>query len=98
MQHVLEDEGFATIAAEHGQSALDLLKSGGVRPEVIVLDLGMPIMNGWEFLHCVSRDPALHAIRVVVVAGTERVHHERAWRSLRKPVDLDELLDAVREA
>jgi CheY-like chemotaxis protein len=99
IQHVLEDEGFATIAAEQGKSALEALRSERCLPDVIVLDLMMPILNGWDFLDSLHHDPKLVDIPVVVITGLpHRIDRERVSRALRKPVDLDELLDAVRNA
>jgi CheY-like chemotaxis protein len=99
MRHVLEDEGFPTLVADQGRTALAMLRSETQLPEVIVLDLMMPIMSGWDFLASLERDPRLRSIPVVVVAGMpQHIDRERVWRSLRKPIDLDELLEAVREA
>jgi CheY-like chemotaxis protein len=99
MQHVLEDEGFPTIAADHGHSALEALRTEGQLPDVIVLDLMMPIMNGWDFLESIRSDPKLVSIPVIVITGApERLDRERVSRALRKPVDLDQLLEAVRNA
>jgi CheY-like chemotaxis protein len=99
IQHVLEDEGFATMAAEQGHSALEVLRSEHGLPDVIVLDLMMPVMNGWDFLDSLHRDPKLVDIPVVVMTGMPHpIDRERVSRALRKPVDLDDLLDAVRNA
>src|SRR4051812_2704832 len=48
VQSILEDQGYRVTAAENGWEALELLRSGRA-PDVIVLDLRMPIMDGWEF-------------------------------------------------
>jgi CheY-like chemotaxis protein len=99
IQHVLEDEGFATMAADQGHSALEALRSEHGLPDVIVLDLMMPFMNGWDFLESLHHDPKLVDIPVVVITGMpHRIDRERVSRALRKPVDLDDLLDAVRNA
>jgi CheY-like chemotaxis protein len=99
IQHVLEDEGFPTIVADHGHSALEVLRSDDGLPDVIVLDMMMPIMNGWDFLETARKDPRLVSIPVVVITGmAERMDRSFVSRALRKPVNLDDLLDAVRNA
>jgi CheY-like chemotaxis protein len=90
----LELEGYAIVRAADGIDALIALRTGA-RPDVIVLDLEMPIMPGWEFREKQLSDPALAAIPVVVVSASSRA--VSADRRLTKPFDLDALLCAVRE-
>ena len=97
MQRVLEGEGFRTLGAEHGRAALDLLGLGGPLPAAILLDLAMPVMNGVDFLDSIGKDPRLARIPIVVVSAfPDRVDTERVSSRLRKPVDLDTLLEAIR--
>ena len=99
IRHVLEDEGFPTVVADHGHTALEVLRADEDLPDVIVLDMMMPIMDGWAFLATARRDPRLVSIPVVVITGlAERMDREFVSRALRKPVNLDDLLDAVRNA
>jgi CheY-like chemotaxis protein len=99
IRHVLEDEGFPTTVADHGHTALEVLRADEGLPDVIVLDMMMPIMDGWDFLATARRDPRLVSIPVVVITGLpERMDREFVSRALRKPVNLDDLLDAVRNA
>src|SRR2546428_350964 len=58
MRSVLEGEGYAVTAAENGLEALQHLRNG-LRPEVILLDLLMPVMDGWQFLRELRQDPEL---------------------------------------
>jgi two-component system response regulator MprA len=95
LRRVLTDEGFATLGAENGESALALLR-GDPEPDVIVLDLLMPTMNGWDFLERISREPAAAIPVIVVSAASEHIDRERVAASLRKPIDLESLLAAVR--
>jgi CheY-like chemotaxis protein len=96
---ILEDEGYAVAAAANGQEALDYLRDGGGRPHVILLDLMMPVLNGYGFRAEQLRDPAIADIPVIVVsadrgarlaAGELQVEHV-----LTKPVDIGILLDTV---
>src|SRR5262245_55573504 len=69
MPDVLERRGFHTLTAEHGGAALALLRAGLVKPSLILLDLTMPVMNGWEFLDAQAADPAIADIPVVVMSA-----------------------------
>jgi len=92
----LELEGFHVETAANGRQALDRL-SGGLKASVIVLDLMMPIMDGWQFRREQVRNSALASIPVIVVsaAGKERLANIEANSYLTKPIDLEELLREV---
>jgi CheY-like chemotaxis protein len=68
---ILAEEGIAAVGARHGQEALARLRGDGVRPMVILLDLMMPVMNGWEFRAEQLSDPSLAAIPVVVMSASD---------------------------
>jgi CheY-like chemotaxis protein len=95
---VLESEGFVVRAARDGREALDILH-GGFRPRLILLDLMMPVMNGWEFRAETKRDPALSSIPVVFVSALEPAPDRAAALDaagfLHKPFDLEALLQTV---
>lgn len=90
----LDIEGYATVLAADGVDALLALRMGA-RPDVILLDLEMPIMPGWEFRDAQLRDPAIAPIPVVVISSSLRA--VKADRRLAKPFDLDLLLRTLRE-
>ena len=89
----LELEGFHVETAANGRQALDRLSSG-LNASVIVLDLMMPVMDGWQFRREQVRNAALASIPVIVVsaAGKERMASIDANAYLSKPVDLEQLL------
>src|SRR5262245_40010193 len=70
---MLEDEGLTTILAANGREAIDKLSSDDIRPDVILLDLMMPVMDGWEFRAEQRRDPALEDIPVVLLSARNDV-------------------------
>lgn len=92
----LELEGFAVEMAANGEQALQQL-SQGVQANVILLDLMMPVMDGWQFRQEQVRRAELASIPVIVVsaAGRERIARIDADSYLSKPVDLEELLERV---
>jgi CheY-like chemotaxis protein len=95
LREVLEAERYAVRTAADGQDALAVLASAPQRPSLILLDLMMPGMNGWEFLKVLKADAGFAAIPVVVLsASSSKV--ESATVILRKPIALDTLLNVVR--
>jgi len=98
----LRDEGLEVAVAENGREALEILRSG-FRPFAIVLDLMMPVMDGWDFRYEQLRDPALRAIPVVIITATGfSADTIRAQFGnvdlLSKPVPYPELLDLLDRA
>lgn len=95
---LLEDLGYLVAVAANGRDALAHLQSAPP-PALILLDLIMPVMNGWVFRAEQQRDPKLADIPVVVVSGAANLpHHSAALNAvayLTKPVDLNMLLALV---
>jgi CheY-like chemotaxis protein len=93
----LELEGFYVRTAANGQLALQALRADSELC-VILLDLMMPVMNGWQFRQAQARDPVLSQIPVVVVTAAgarEDIPPIDAYGWLSKPVDLDRLLATI---
>jgi CheY-like chemotaxis protein len=95
---VLARSGYSVGLAANGVEALGYLRrTAGV--QVVLLDLMMPVMNGWEFRAVQRDDPALSSIPVVVFSGQGRLDEAAAVigaaANLRKPVHLQELLATV---
>jgi CheY-like chemotaxis protein len=94
----LRDEGFTVECARHGLEALGRLRAGS-RPALILLDLMMPVMTGWEFRYAQWQDRELAHIPVVVISGLEDSPRHAAWLEaddyVQKPIPADVLLDTV---
>ena len=69
LSEFLQGEGYNVSVAGDGRAALDQLRRG-LRPCVIVLDLMMPVMDGWDFRHEQLKDAELREIPVVVITAT----------------------------
>ncbi len=93
---ILNEEGYRTVAAADGAQALAWLRSSEAAPRLILLDLMMPVMNGWQFRERQRDDPRLSKIPVVVLtaAGATRGTVD-ADAMMAKPVRLDDLLALV---
>jgi CheY-like chemotaxis protein len=95
----LRVEGFDVVSAENGERALAYLRSAP-KPAVILLDLMMPRMNGWEFRAVQRADPRLTSIPVVIVSGDGHAETSAATLGatacLVKPIDFDKLVEVLR--
>jgi CheY-like chemotaxis protein len=74
---VLEDRGFQVRTASNGREALGLLRRLSPPPSVILLDLMMPILDGYGFLEEHRKDPTLAAIPVAIITAGHGVDHAR---------------------
>ena len=92
LTNVLEDEGFSVAALSSCEAALAYLHDSP-RPALIVLDLMMPGMEGWEFRHTQKGDRELADIPVISLSAVGKLVDVDV--ALRKPVDYDELVIAV---
>jgi len=96
----LKEVGFEVVKAENGQAGLNLLKNG-VRPDLILSDIDMPVMNGEEFCRNVHSDPVLASIPFVVLSANNdrpimrRMLQLGADAYLVKPFNVDQLVITV---
>ena len=93
---ILENEGYETALAEDGERALDLLAEIP-RPCLVLVDLIMPHMDGWQLVNVLSRDDRLATIPVVVMSAAANARTLPEHPTLKKPIDLEILLQIVRD-
>lgn len=98
LQDLLEAEGYDVIPASHGRQALEFLRSarGSKLPDLVVLDIMMPLVDGSQVLDEMKRDPVLAEIPVVVLSAAVRERPAGAAAFLRKPIPLQKLFDTIR--
>jgi CheY-like chemotaxis protein len=98
LQDLLEAEGYDVVPAGHGRQALEFLEGvrGGRLPDLVVLDLMMPLVDGVQVLKAMKDDPVLSTIPVVVLSAVARERPAGAAAFLRKPIPLQKLFDTIR--
>jgi CheY-like chemotaxis protein len=96
MVDALSDEGYSVVTATNGKEALELLGETAPLPGLVLLDLMMPVMNGWSFLGAVRQDPRLRSLQVCIISA---VPHTQVPRDVicafQKPIDLNKLIEVV---
>lgn len=101
LAELLEEEGFSVEAARNGREALIRLRTGKIHPALILLDLMMPGMDGWDFRSEQMRDPRLASVPVVIVSASgfssESIRTQFGPAAyVEKPIEKDVLLGAIR--
>jgi CheY-like chemotaxis protein len=95
---LLQDEGYRVAGAANGEEALQYLRTSPP-PCIVLLDLMMPVMNGWELREHMQQDPLLSSIPVAIVTGVRNTEDRIAALNpvgyFQKPVDINALLATV---
>jgi len=100
LRHILESEGHGVTTAGNGRDAIEILRSA---PDfcVILLDIMMPVMNGYEFRAAQLQDPKLQSIPVIVLTADGRAREKAAQLGAKhvfqKPLSPPDLLDAIKD-
>ncbi len=93
---LLQEAGYGVLRAEDGAVAWKLLQERPDKPDIILLDLMMPIMNGWDFRRKQRLDPRLSAIPILVMSAGGQIASVAADLGavdhIEKPVEIDDLL------
>lgn len=96
---ILEDEGYEATGVQNGADALRYLQHTSVLPSLILLDLNMPVMSGWDFRLAQLNDARLAGIPVVAFSAGQTVQRQaqnmRAAAYLAKPVEYTELVGTI---
>ena len=95
MIDTLNDAGYRVAAVANGLDALEWLRSAEQPPALILLDLMMPIMDGWRFREEQLREPKVASIPVVVLSAMRNAVGSQGVEYLEKPVKLQPLLAVV---
>jgi CheY-like chemotaxis protein len=79
---MVEEVGCRVMTAVDGADALNLLRSEAQKPDLILSDVEMPIMDGWEFLGSIKADPTISHIPIVMVTSLNSAEYKQKARSL----------------
>ncbi len=97
LAQILSDEGYEVLSAPNGKVGLDRLRER--KPDLILLDLMMPVMNGWQFREKQRADEQFAAIPVLVISADASAGQEAAALGakgfMQKPIELEVLLASV---
>jgi CheY-like chemotaxis protein len=99
LQVVLESEGYETMVATNGAVALDLMRNR--TPDVVLLDLMMPVMDGWTFRRRQLAEPRFANVPVIAVTAihdADGIADQLNLPCIRKPIDIDVVLEHVAAA
>jgi len=98
LSEVLDARGYFAASAANGAEAIALLE-GGLDPDLILTDLTMPVMSGWDLLETLKRTPAWRSIPIVVLCGmaAEQRGKLQVDDAFEKPTDLNQLLARIAE-
>lgn len=98
VKDLLEIESFEVLVATNGKEAATILSAASELPCVILLDLMMPTMNGWQFLDYQRNDPRLKDIPIVICSAYEEsAKSVKPSGFIAKPLKLENLLSAVQQ-
>jgi len=99
VRRLLLSDGYQVVEAENGTKALELLK--GLKPDLILMDINMPDMDGYSLTNQIKADPEYQSIPVIAItANVMKGDRERSLSAgcdgyIEKPIDIDLFLDQV---
>jgi CheY-like chemotaxis protein len=94
LTELLEASGYLVVRAQNGQEALEATRCSPP-PRLILLDLSMPVMDGWEFLRHQRREPSIANIPVIVITALVSAIPAGAKALITKPINVSRLLSLV---
>lgn len=97
LRTVIEEAGFSVLMAGNGREGLDLLLAVRPEPLVVVLDLQMPVMDGWQLIAIMRSYRRMSVIPVIAISATEVLPEARQVFELfmPKPMDITALITAI---
>ena len=98
LAETLEDRGFEVVTAANGLDAIRIVRRMTAPPSIILLDLMMPVMDGYGLLEVRRNDPTLASIPVAIITAGHGVDHNRIGDGapvLAKPIDLPQLIGVL---
>ena len=101
LSELLVNEGYKTVVASNGEEALQYLKNSAVNVKLILLDLMMPVKDGYQMSKEMQGDPSLAEIPVIIMSAAAQLAIAEkkipSKASIKKPIDIDTLMQAVKQ-
>jgi CheY-like chemotaxis protein len=95
--NLLQEEGYGIASFSNGKQAIEYLLTQDQRPKLVVTDLAMPVMDGWDLVKAIQQNPELASIPVMIVTGSRRQAKIVGVPVVEKPIDPERLLGTVRD-
>ena len=99
LKDLLESEGYRVSTSENGKEAISFLNSATPLPDLILVDLMMPIMNGFQFREAQQNDERLKSIPVILMSADGHVESKKEKIGMqlfmKKPLDLEQVLSTI---
>ena len=99
LKDLLESEGYVISCAENGKVAMNFLSASNELPDLILVDLMMPLMNGFEFCQRIVEIDRLKSIPVIVMSADGHIEKKKEQLNvceyLKKPLDLENVLETI---
>ena len=100
VEFVLEAQGYKVSTANNGKAALSFLETARLKPDLIILDLMMPVMNGYEVIDRLRKHHELAHICVFLMTANTEVSYEKAKEAgadgiLYKPLDMEQFVTRI---
>jgi len=100
LAELLEDEDYGVLLAANGKEAIDLVVAG-MKPDVILLDVMMPVMDGWHFLSARLKHPDLVEVPIIIISAGQEAEREArkvgVFEVVKKPLHVDDLIHRIEE-
>ena len=96
LRSILEEEGYKVITAANGRQGLELI--AGLRPDAVICDVMMPVLDGRALCRALERDPSYHGVPVVLMSAVQNIVSRTDCKYvayIQKPFDLDSILSTV---
>lgn len=103
LKTLLQKKGFEVITATNGAEALTVLEN--TIPAIILMDINMPVMNGYEASQAIRKSPDININSIPIIAVTAEMHSDTREKVLNsgmndyvpKPIDIEELVEAIKK-
>lgn len=98
LQDLLEDEGYTVVTASNGREALAVLAKAGQVVDLVLTDVMMPYLNGWQLCQAIQTDPAFKHIPVVLMSAADKGNPNNSYKPVaftKKPLEFEELLALI---